>query len=174
MAVVNRSTKIGYVNEVNTSGVATQVELDDAIQNHINTYHKNGGIYFDTNRNAWLSNETFLINYSDPNKNARHRYFYNFNKVRANYIPFKLYDSTEYVIIGFEFHNSRVVDGKIIEIRDMSDSSSIYDINISNSSELEIHNLNIVLNDVKIAPFIKGISLKRPLLTLAIKKKVNI
>ena len=43
MAIM-KGTKKAFVGEINADGVATQLELENALTNHISNYHVGGGV----------------------------------------------------------------------------------------------------------------------------------
>lgn len=174
MALRNRSTKTSYIDEINSQGTATQVELDNAIQNHITTFHNNEAIeyYFDSVRNAYLSTDTFFVTYFEKNKN-RNRYMYRERSIRSNYSLYRPYNCADYVLIGYQLTLGSPVGGGKIEIRDLINNITVHTIS-TNSTSKEVTNLNIQLTTGKVAAFIGSKNLNLPILQLAFKKKVNI
>lgn len=174
MAVRNRSAKTNYIDEINSQGAATQVELDNAIQNHITTFHNNEtiGYYFDSVRNAYLSTDTFFVTYFEKNRN-KNRYMYRETNIRSNYSLYRPYNCTDYVLIGYQLTITSPVSGGTIEIRDVINNITLHTIS-TNSTSKEITNLNIQLTTGEVAAFIGSKDLNLPILQLAFKKKVNI
>jgi len=179
MAVINRTTLVPYTNEINHDGVATQVELETAIQNHLNIYHKNeeGSIlidgveyYFDSANNRYISKEFFRLAYSDNDTTTHNIYLYQKKNIRCNYTWNTLPFGKDILIDRVQVSLDRAKSGNIFDIRDQN-NTILKTINIPTSAKYtEIYNFNLLVSkDTSIRVYNKNITTRRPLVTLWMK-----
>jgi len=178
VAIINRTTRIPFTNEVNKDGVATQLELNTAVQTHLNTFHQgeNTNIYvdgvqytLDQANNRYLSKDFFQLRYFDKDKSTRNIYLYKEKGIRCNYTWNTLPFGKDILIDRVQVSVSRNITGNIFSIRDET-NTVLGDINITNNTYTEIRNFNLVVSkNSSIRIYNNSVYTKRPLVTLWVK-----
>lgn len=179
MAIINRTVKIPYTNEMNHDGVTTQVELDSAIQKHLETYHKNDegditidGVRYslDSANNRYVSSEFFYLYYCDNDRTTRNIYLYQEKNIRCNYTWNTLPFGRDILIDRIQISLDRALSGHLFDIRDQY-NNILKDITIPTSAkytELRDYNL-LVSKDTSIRIYNRNINTRRPVIKLWMK-----
>jgi len=156
MAVRTRSTRVAFVDEVNTGGVATQNELDTAISNHISAYHSNqnstifeDGIeyYYDSTNDRYLSKQFFIYEFNDNDTTTKNIYL---NSVwnRCNYSPYRLPFNKKSLIQKVQVDLDASVSGNLFDIESDNGTSSITTLaTISHSGKYSTQDTNIIVQE---------------------------
>jgi len=173
MAVRNRSAQINYVNELNADGVATQKELDDAINEHLTDYHsgehstkfEDGVEYFyDEDNDRYLSKQLFMMDFSDNDTTTSNIYLYQKKNIRCNYTYNTLPFDKNILIDKVEVSLNAKKHGDLFDIEN-GNGDSIYTINTPNQKYTKINNVNTIVTD-EVKVYVNNTKVRRPVVKL--------
>jgi len=175
MAVVNRNTRLPYTEEVNADGVATQVELDNTISYHHDTFH-NGeikniqvdGISYFWDGSQYLSKEYFMIGFCDNDTTTKNIYLYQKKNIRCSYSYPTLPFGKDMLIERIEVSLDAAKSGKLFDI-ETTTNNVIYTIDNPNVKyNYVLTNLVVPAGD-PMRVYVKNITVRRPIVNLWIR-----
>jgi hypothetical protein len=177
MAVRSRGQKKEFVDEVKAGGVATQVELEEAIAQHLAEYSHgtttDDGIpvepyYYDAARDRYLAFDTVTVSYYLDGTNRKNMYMYNVPGVSSNSVPHKV--TGEYCIVGWDYFSTSTESGNVMEVRNAA-GASVLDIVLTTTTNSESNTTtDTLVTDELLSGYVLNNGIDTPVLKVYLKK----
>ena len=170
MAVRNRSSSTTYVDEINSDGVATQLELETEFANHLLTHHDSiDGLDYYVNANGdTVSKQLFVKEFFDHDNITKNIYLFNQRDIRCTDGIFTIPFGQNFIIdkIQVTVDDDIPKIGNTFTIEDHS-FTPLYEVNTLGLKSELFEDLNIIVpQGTGILVYVKEQTIRKPIVTM--------